>query len=471
MEARLVELARLLRRHGVPTSPTEVADAVRATALVGLEGPASLRAALRATLVKRAADQPTFDAIFDLTFSGLGRVVAAAERSVVEALRESGLLEGDELEMVIRRLGVAAARLGPLGEAALAGGRARVLQLLRAAALRIDLSLLAEAGGGFAARRLVEAAGGAALEADRAAAEAALREAGAEAALPPPQLDALAGTLREAFEGVERAAQAWAREALAARAPIAHPDRLGPGPGGSAGGRLEAAQVEVAVRRLARRLEARLRRRDRSRRRGALSLRRTLRRNLGLDGVPARLVLTRLRPERPELLVLCDVSESVRPTTRLMLLFLHALQASARRSRTFLFVDRLGEVTATLRDERDPVRAADLALASGAVPLGGNSAYGRVLRELHRSHLAAVTRRTTVVVIGDGRSNYAPPEAWVLAALRRRARRVLWICTEPRGRWGQGDSEMPAYARHCDRVATVERLADLESIADALVPP
>jgi uncharacterized protein with von Willebrand factor type A (vWA) domain len=141
-----------------------------------------------------------------------------------------------------------------------------------------------------------------------------------------------------------------------------------------------------------------------------------------------------------------------------------------RRSRTFLFVDRLGEVTGPLRAERDPARAADLALAAGAVPLAGNSAYGRVLRELHRDHLAAVTRRTTVVIIGDGRSNYAPAEAWVLAALRRRARRVLWICTEPRGRWGQGDSEMPAYAPHCHRVATVERLADLEGIAEALVP-
>jgi hypothetical protein len=471
MEARLVELARLLRRHGVPASAAEVADAVRAAALVGLEDRASLRAVLRATLVKRAADLPTFDALFELHVSGLGRVVASAERSVVEALRESGLLEGDDLEMVIRRLGVAAAGLGPLGAAALAGGRGRVLQLLRAAALRIDFSLLAEARGGFAARRLLDAAGGGALEADRTRAEAALRAAGAEARLDGPALDLLGGALREAFEGVERAAQAWAAQELLARAPVSHPDRLAPGPGG--GGRAapgEVAAVEAAVRRLAARLKSRLRRRDRSRRRGALDVRRTLRRNLGLGGFPARLVFRRLRPERPDLLVLCDVSESVRPTTRLMLLFLHALQSAARRSRTFLFVDRLGEVTETLRAEADPARAADLALASRAVPLAGNSAYGRVLRELHRHHLAAVTRRTTVVIIGDGRSNYAPAEAWALAALRRRARRVLWICTEPRARWGQGDSEMPAYAAHCDRVATLERLADLEGIAEALVP-
>jgi uncharacterized protein len=75
-----------------------------------------------------------------------------------------------------------------------------------------------------------------------------------------------------------------------------------------------------------------------------------------------------------------------------------------------------------------------------------------------------------VIVVGDGRSNYNPPEAWVLEELRRRARRVLWICPEPRTRWGSGDSEMLLYARRCDRVATLETLDDLEGLADALVP-
>ena len=79
-------------------------------------------------------------------------------------------------------------------------------------------------------------------------------------------------------------------------------------------------------------------------------------------------------------------------------------------------------------------------------------------------------RRTTVIVIGDGRTNYFPPEAWVLRDVQRKARRVLWICPEERWAWGQGDSEMPAYAACADRVAIVTRLADLESVADDLVP-
>ena len=235
MDARVVELARLLRRNGLPVSPAEAADAVAAAALVGVETRQGLRDALAAALVKRSADLPIFDAAFELHFSGLGRVLAAAERSLLEALRSAGLLAGDELEMVIRRLEAAAAGLGPLGQAAVAGDRAGLLRLLRAAALQIDFSLLASARGGFGARRLLDAAGGADLAADRAAVEAALREAG----LAPPVLDALTGELRAAFAGVEAAARAWAEAELAARARVRPPDAL-PAPGAPAAQRRRA---------------------------------------------------------------------------------------------------------------------------------------------------------------------------------------------------------------------------------------
>ena len=228
--------------------------------------------------------------------------------------------------------------------------------------------------------------------------------------------------------------------------------------------------MEAAVRRLAERLRSRLRRRDLARRKGALAVRRTIRRNLGLGGVPAQLVFRPRRPHRPELVVLCDVSESVRHASRLMLLFLYTLQALFSRVRTFVFVSDLGEVTAALRAERDPARAADLAVAARAVTLAQNTNTGRALVAFHRQHAAAVTRRTTVLVIGDGRNNYHPAETWVLRELRRHARRVLWMCPEPRRLWGSGDSDMLLYADACDRVAEVTTIGDLDHIADALVP-
>lgn len=465
MEPRLVEFAGLLRANGVRVSPVEVADAVEAAALVGVADRGALRSALAATMVKRSADLAIFEGLFDLFFSGLGRILEGMERGLVEALREEGKLEGDELEMIAQTLARLAGELSPLARAALLGDAALLARVLRGAAVQIDFSFLASvAQVGFYGRRLLAAAGGAAMREDAAALERALRDAG----LDPARLELVAAKLRDALAGVEEAARRYADLERRART-----ERRGDAlfrPGAAPLAREEIVRTETAVRRLAERLRSRLVRRERSRRRGALAVRRTLRRNLGVGGVPARLVFRRRRPERPDVMVLCDVSESVRHVTRLMLLFLYTLQSLFTRVRTFVFVSDLAEVTDALRAEDDPARAADVATAARAVSLAGNSNYGRALRIFHDRFLPSVTRRTTVIVIGDGRTNYAPPEAWVLGEVRRRARRLLWMCPEPRWSWGSGDSEMPLYATRCDRVATVTSLEELEDAADALVP-
>lgn len=465
MDARIAEFAGLLRSNGVRVSPAEVADAVQASALVGLDDRSSFRAALRATLVKRARDVPAFDGLFDLWFSGLGRLLEGVEKGLVAELEEQGLLQGDDLEMIAQTLADLAGKLSPLAQAALAGDPALLARLLRGAALQLDLGALgSEAAASFAGRRLLAAAGGGALPGDAAALEQALRERG----LGDGALQLVADRLDAALRKVEEAARRVAELELGARALRRTSEKLSTHTAPIS--REELARTEVAVRRLAERLKTRLVRRERSRRRGALAARRTLRKNLALDGVPARLVFRHRRPERPDVVVLCDVSESVRHVTRLMLLFLFTLQGLFTRVRTFVFVSDLAEVTDRLRAERDPARAADLATAARVVSLAANSNYGRALRTFHRDFMGSVGRRTTVIVVGDGRSNYNPPEAWVLEELRRKARRVLWICPEPRSAWGSGDSEMLLYARRCDRVATLETLEDLEGLADALVP-
>jgi len=465
VDARVTDFSRILRTNGVRVSPAEVEDAVVAASIVGTEDRSAFRAALRTSLVKRARDVPVFDALFDVYFSAFGRVLEGIDKGLLAELADQGLLEGDDLEMIARTLAELAAGMSPLARAALEGDAALLARLLSGAALQVDPGGVASpAAAGFHARRLLSAAGGTAAADDLARLSRALAERG----LDPARLSLVAERLAAALRRVEEAARRWAEAESSARATRPRPDALAAARGLVT--REEIARAEAAVRRLAERLRTRLVRRERSRRRGALAVRRTLRRNLGVGGVPARLVFRRRRPERPDVVVLCDVSESVRHVTRLMLLFLYTLQALFTRVRTFVFVSDLAEVTASLKAERDPARAADLAVAARAVSLAANSNYGRALRTFHRDFLAAITRRTTVIVVGDGRNNYNAPEAWVLDDIRRKAKRLLWICPEERIVWGTGDSEMPLYAPRCDRVATAATLEVLESIADALVP-
>jgi uncharacterized protein len=465
VEARLVEFARLLRQNGVRVSPAEVADAGQALAAIGVGERDAVRAALRATLVKRAADVSLFDALFAIYFSGVGRLLDGLDRGLLEGLSGPGGLEGEALREVAIALQEHLGELSPLGRAALLGDRGAAARLLEGAAAQLDFSaLVTRAQVGFYGRRLLAGAGGAGLPRDAATLEQALRARG----LPPRALDLVSARLREVLDALEAVARGYAELEQRARAEARRRRSLAPS-GLSAPGRDELQRLEVAVRRLAERLKARLARRERARR-GALHLRRTLRRNLGLEGLPAHLAFRRRRPERPDVVVLCDVSDSVRHVSRLMLLFLYTLQSLFTRVRSFVFVAEVGEVTEAFRREADVTRAADLATAGQVVSLAGNSNYGRALRQFHEHHRGAVTRRSTVIVIGDGRTNYHPPAAWVLDELRRRARRLVWICPEERWAWGQGDSEMPLYASKVERVATVTSLAELEAVADALVP-
>jgi uncharacterized protein with von Willebrand factor type A (vWA) domain len=184
--------------------------------------------------------------------------------------------------------------------------------------------------------------------------------------------------------------------------------------------------------------------------------------------VPFELVRRHRRRDRPKLVLLCDVSESVRAAACFLLEFTYAVQELFSRSRSFVFVSELGEATSLFA--REPVRVA-IARAWGGdlVAAGENSNYGRAFRTFEAEQARELDRTTTVVVLGDGRTNYHDPGADALARIRERCRALLWLCPEPRGQWGQGDSAMALYARQCTAVYEVRCAADLERAARALV--
>ena len=462
MIERLEEFAQLLRQNGLRVSPAESEDAVRALGLLPLEEKTLFRAALRATLVKRGSDVPLFDRLFALFWSGAKNLIDGMNQSLLSRL-ELERLDPESLEMLAQQL--AQLQLSPLTQALLDGNQARLAQLLREATLALDFrGLQSPLQRSFYARRLLSAAGAPQSEGELGQLVSALRARGlAESAIRLVQQETGAQ-----LKALEEAARRVAQREQEARDPAA---RAESGLAQRSLASLSAQEIErmrELVKRLAEKLKVRLSRRRKQRRRGALSVRRTLRKNLAIGGVPASLVFRQKRPERPEIVVLCDVSDSVRNVSRLMLQFVYTLQAHYARVRSFVFVSDLGEVTHLFKNQ-DVSAAVDLATAGKVINLAANSNYGRALQLFEKNFLASVNRRTSVIVIGDGRSNYNPPHAYVLEEIKRRARRLLWLCPEDRAAWGFGDSEMPAFARLCHRTFSVKTLDDLARAADAIL--
>ncbi len=464
MDARIVEFAEVLRQNGVRVGTSEVVDATQAVAQLGLERRDVFRSALRSTLVKRGADTEVFDRAFEFFFLGATKTLEGLDTSLLQALEAEGLLEGDELAMVVASLRQLAAQLSPLAQAALQGDRAGLAKILAGSMLELNLvGLESQLQSGFFARRLLAAAGGDRAWADLKQIEAELKARGISAAGLQLVSQRLSQAMRKVEGAVRREVEREVRARMAKRgsAIVDRPLHT-----------LSVAEVErmkEAVRRLAQKLKSRLIRRARSSRRGVLHVRRTLRRNLTWGAIPMIPSFRRRKPERPEVWVVCDVSDSVRNVSRMMLLFTYSLQSLFRRVRSLVFVSDLGEVTPWFR-ELKVNDAVDLATAGKAVSLHANSNYGRALGQLARDYLGALNRRTTVLIIGDGRNNYHPNNAWVLDEIRRKARRLIWICSESRRAWGLGDSEMLTYSGACHQVVVVETFSDLAQVADQLLP-
>lgn len=464
MEQRIVEFVEVLRQNGLKVAISEAQDAVRAAAVVGVDEKELTRATLKATLCKRAQDVALFDKAFDFFFAGAAKTLAEIDKSLAARIAEEGLLEGDELKMIVWMLERMAGQLSPLTAAAMGGNRGQLAQIFRNASLQLDYARIQNAlQTGFYSRRLLTAAGAEAMRSDL---ESIGRELAARG-VSPRGVEVVSQHLSAALRQVEEAARAEVQRQSNARL-----KKATAGVADKALHTLSRQEVEVAqraVRKLAEKLKARLIRRQRSKKKGQLNPRRTLRKNLTSGGIPMVPQFRARRPQRPDVIVLCDVSDSVRNASRLMLLFTWSLQSLFNRVRSFIFVSELGEVTKYFKDAK-PEDALEKAMSGDVISLSSNSNYGNALATFAKSYLGSVTRKTTVFVIGDGRNNFNAPHVAALEDVKRKAKRVVWICTEPRANWGFGDSEMSNYSRAVSQVVTVMSLSDLEKLAPQLVP-
>ncbi|MDT9594145.1 VWA domain-containing protein [Nocardioides zeae] len=510
MEGALHRFVRLLRLHGVRVSTAEAIDAMHAVATPGvLDDREVLRSALAVCLVKDRRDLPAYERVFD-RFFGLRAVVdAPAEhghdhthddladtgeldrftlsetpgdlpedghshdkpKDIKEFFKPEDLAQQYNLHQEANKIDMAAMTDEIIisdDEQATIGEAARVqistqrmhnpgnpgeiagrpgLQLETELTVAEELTLLAWLDDGEGADDTDEPE-----DPEHAATLAALREALA------PFLAALPEKLKQHLEALMAMdVDLESREIEARQA-----ETVDEG---------ERAALEEALRRLLRSLHGAPRPRRRAAARGVVDGRRTMRSNMKYDGVPFRPVTVSKVEDRPRLMVLCDVSLSVRSAARFTLHLVHGLQSVAASVRTFAFVADCVETTDLFAEHRTE-EALSLVLAGlpagGVLDVDADSDYGNVFGSFLETWGGAITRRTTLVVLGDGRSNGRDPGLEPFAELSRRARETVWLTPEPRYSWALGRCDLPAYSEHCSRVQVVRNLAGLEKVTDLL---
>src|SRR5215212_2785735 len=438
---------RAVREAGIPVGISQAVDAAEILTVVDLLQREQLRHGLAAVLLQRAAQRPTFDVLFDLWWplSDRPRQVSDAEDhdsadggSTLDVPGDDGdlselmraqllqlLLDGDE--EALRRFARQAVELLGRGQPSPSGQSYfsyRVLRALSPDTLVSQLlaGLLAEGDRGGLAEQVARQTVKERIAALRSAIEAEVRR---------------------------RTAAEKGRDKVAKNAvkPLADQvDFLRAQSG-------DLAELRRAVAPLARRLAVRLSARRRLGREGRLDFRKTVRASLGTGGVP---VVTHHRPRKvhkPELVVLCDVSGSVAGFSHFTLMLTQALREHFTGVRAFAFVDTTDEVTRFFRPGADVVDAVQrIGREADVVGFDGHSDYGTAFEVFADRWASAVGPKTSLLVLGDGRTNYRPPGLPVLADLVRRSRSAHWLNPEPRRQWGSGDSAADRYGEVIDMV-------------------
>jgi uncharacterized protein len=426
LAAKLLGFCEELRGEGVAVGTSEILDAFAALEQVPWTSRDDFREALAATIAKSQEDRRLFELLFERWFFRTAEA-EAIERGIEEQSRryEGGdRLDLDELREQVRQA-IVESDDGEMRDLARLAISAFGRQGEGSGVVGVDVQRI---------RRTLGLSAGQQPPAKDGAAE-----------LPPidrEQLNAFERHLRRELERdlIERTST------LPPSRPLAELDRALP-----TSPTQDLAAVHRAVSQMKRRL-ATLGHEQRGRRKGqAVDVRRTMRASLETGGVPMHLRYRPKRPRRPEIYVLCDVSTSVTSASVFFLSVLHALHDSFRKLRSFVFIERISEVTEVFEHERDfRTIAQRISSEGGVADVSGYTDYGRVWLEFLGEISDDLDPRSTVIVLGDARTNGREPHAEVFAQVAERAGRLFWLNPEPRLYWNYGDSVMAAYERYCD---------------------
>ena len=198
---------------------------------------------------------------------------------------------------------------------------------------------------------------------------------------------------------------------------------------------------------------------------GQMDAKATIRASLKFNGVPMEIKF-RNRIHKPKIVVICDVSTSMRFCSELMLSFLFALQGQVRKTHAFAFIDHLESISEDFSGSN-----ADEAIQSvlWRMPSGHyNTDLGYALSNFNDDYMDTLNSETTLIIVGDGRNNYNDPRLDIFSRMSRRSTRTIWLNPEPPVMW-HGDSDMHKYAPLCSDVLKVGNLRELADAVDRLM--
>ena len=449
MAARLLELGEQLRAEGVAVGTSELLDAFAVLREIPWTSQGEFREALAATLAKSQEDRRTYELVFDRFF------FRAVE---IESVRQG-----------VQETGQSAFDLSDLSENELDALRRQIAQALRdgAEGAMRDLARMAIATFGQAE----QGSGVIGVDVQRIRRALGLRaEPQPELPADDPRRDGVPRDALRRFEALMRRELERTQVQRSGRLPPARPlgelDRALP-----SGPLADLAAVHRVVAQLRRRLATQGKQNRGHRRHAHVDVRRTMRASLQTGGVPVELRFRPRRPKRPEIYVLCDVSTSVTSASVFFLSVLHALHDSFRKMRSFVFIERISEVTDVFEHERDFKAVSErISNDAGVADISGYTDYGRVWMELLELIQDDMSPRATVIVSGDARTNGRDPRADLFGQVAAARGRTFWLNPEPRLYWNYGDSVIAAYEEYCTAFECWTT-AQLEDFVKALTRP
>ena len=453
MRENLHRFFRAARGAGVRVSPAESIDAMRAVASVGFSDRTILRDTLLLTLAKTRDEKRALGECFDLFFNQPEPSQSAPEGTDEDDSNSEA--EASEPSSTAGEPGESEPPegLGPLAQMLLAQDRNEIAAAMANAASAASLSDIRYfTQRGIFSGRILDQMGIQRLRDDLDAL------AGSNPAVAERLAVALEGLRDAVRDTVSQALLLYGREEtenlrneILRNAPLS---------------RIEPRQVEQMrrlIRQIARRLRERYSKPRKRQRRGHLDVRRTMRRNAAWGGIPFLTAWKRRRRDRPRIVALCDVSGSVARVSDFFLLLIHSLHEVVSDVRSFAFSGHLMEVSDILESKTPEEAMAEIMSKVGF----GSSDYGSSLADFEKQWMSSITQQTTVIVLGDARSNNLDPRADILRRIGERSKRLVWLNPEGRMAWGFGDSEMPRYQTFCTVVRQCATAQQLErAVAD-----